>query len=74
MGVYLRAKFEHSSIVLTSFSKGGGVILPPSPTSKRTPKKPIQIRANIITRKNESKILTKDKSCKFNCRFDGKNM
>ena len=47
MGVYLRAKFEVSSIILTSFRLGGGVILPPPPllpTSKRTPKKPNQIK------------------------------
>ena len=31
MGVYLHAKFEVSSIVLTSFRQGGGVILPPFP-------------------------------------------
>ena len=44
-GVYLRAKFEISSIILTSFRQG--VILPPpSPTSKRTPKKTTQIRVN----------------------------
>ena len=41
MSVYLRAKFQVSSITLTSFRLG--VILPP-PTSKRTPKKPTQIR------------------------------
>ena len=41
MGVYLRAKFEASSIILTSFR--WGVILPP-PNSKWTPKKPTQIR------------------------------
>ena len=41
MGVYIRAKFEVSSMILTSFRQG--VILSP-PTSKRTPKKPTQIR------------------------------
>ena len=40
MSVYLRAKFQVSSITLMSFRLG--VILPP--TSKRTPKKPTQIR------------------------------
>ena len=35
MGVYLRAKFEVSSIILTSFRQG--VILPPK---KQTPKMP----------------------------------
>ena len=43
MGVYLRAKFEVSSIILTGFRQGA---IPPHPpaTSKRTPKKPNQIR------------------------------
>ena len=47
MGVYLRAKFEVSSIILTSFRQG--VILPPTPTftSKGTTKKPTQIRVNL---------------------------
>ena len=50
MDVYLRAKFEVSSIILTDFRQreGGGVILPPSSTSKRTPKKPIQIRVKDL--------------------------
>ena len=47
MGVYLRAKFEVSSIILTRFTLGsgggGGGDFPHLP-SKRTPKKPIQIR------------------------------
>ena len=45
MGVYLRAKFEVASIILTSFRQGGGVY---PPTSKRTPKKPTQIRVKNI--------------------------
>ena len=40
MSLYLCTKV--SSIILTSFTQG--VILPPPPTSKRTPKKPTQIR------------------------------
>ena len=40
MGVYLCAKFEVSGIILTGFRWGN----PPPPTSKRTPKKPTQIR------------------------------
>ena len=45
MDVYLRAKFDVSSVSLTSFRQG--VILPPTPTTtKRTPKKATQIRAN----------------------------
>ena len=32
MGVYVRAKFEVSSVILTSFrQRGRGVILPPTP-------------------------------------------
>ena len=51
-GVYLRAKFEASTIILTSLRHGGNLIIPPSPTSKRTPKKPTQIRfkGNNFTR------------------------
>ena len=41
MGVYLRAKFEVSNLILTGFRQG--VILPPHPTLKETPKKPTQI-------------------------------
>ena len=46
MGVYLRAKFEISSIILTSFRLGreGGDFTPPPPPSKGAPKKPTQIR------------------------------
>ena len=45
MGVYLRAKFEAFSIILTSFRQGGN-FNPTTATSKRTPKKPIQIRVS----------------------------
>ena len=38
MSVYLRAKFEASGIILTSFRLGES-----TSTSKRTPKKPSQI-------------------------------
>ena len=45
MGVYLRAKFEVSSIILTSFrlgrmGGGGGVNLPPLPLQKEPLKSP----------------------------------
>ena len=43
MCVYLRAKFEVSSIILTSFRQARLFYSPPS---KRTPKKPTQIRVN----------------------------
>ena len=54
MSVYVRDYFEVSSIILTIFRRrgggggGGGGNLPPHPstTSKRTPKKPINIRVN----------------------------
>ena len=39
MGVYLRAKFEVSSIILTSFRQGG-VILPPTPPQNEPLKSP----------------------------------
>ena len=45
MDVYLRAKFEVSSIILTSFRRDS-FTTPLPPTSKRTPKKPTQIRVN----------------------------
>ena len=48
MGVYLRAKLEGSSIILTGFRRGGGGNLTSPPTSKRTPKKPTQIRVNKL--------------------------
>ena len=47
MGVHLRAKFEVSSIILTSFRQGGVILHPP--TSKRTSKKPTQIRVDKTT-------------------------
>ena len=47
--MYLRAKFEVSNIILTSFRQGGEVILLPS-TSKRIPKKPTQIRVIMISK------------------------
>ena len=46
MFVYLCAKFEVSSIILTSFKGGRGGI---TPTSKRTPKKPTQIRVKEVS-------------------------
>ena len=44
--VYLRAKFEVSTMILTGFKQG--VIPPPSPTSKQPPKKLTQIRVKKI--------------------------
>ena len=47
MRVYLRAKFEIFSIILTSFRLEGNLTLPPpTHTSKRIPKKPTEIRIN----------------------------
>ena len=58
MRVYLRTKFQVSSIILTSFRLGGGgrVILPPPNTSKRTkrtPKRPTQVRVKLGDEENE---------------------
>ena len=48
MGVYLRAKFEVSSVILTSFRQG---VIPPHtpPISKRTPKKATEIRVKLAS-------------------------
>ena len=45
MGVYLRAKIEVSSIILTSYRQGERVIFLLPATSKRASKKPTYIRA-----------------------------
>ena len=46
MGVHLRANFQVSSIILTSFRQGGNFT--PPLTAKQTPKKPTQIRVNTF--------------------------
>ena len=48
MCVYVRAKFEVSSIILTSFRQG--VILPPPlpPQNANPPKNPTQIRVKYV--------------------------
>ena len=59
MCVYLHTKFQVSSIILTSFRQGVIFPSPPPPThththtSKRTPKKPTQIRVNESGKKLE---------------------
>ena len=50
MDVYLRAKYEVSSIILTSFNA-------PPLTSKRTPKKPTQIK--VKEKKNRTHTIYK---------------
>ena len=47
MCVYVRTKFQVSSIILTSFRRE--VILPTPPPTKRTPKNPTQIKVNLKT-------------------------
>ena len=47
MGVYLRAKFEVSSVILTSFRRGNSP--PHPPISKRTPKKATEIRVKLAS-------------------------
>ena len=49
IGVYLCTKFQVSSIVLTNFRQV--VILPPTPISKQTPKKPTQMLGVFFTTK-----------------------
>ena len=53
MSVYLRAKFQVSSITLTSFRKGDNFT--PHPTSKRTPKKLTQIMVKVSSYKKFEK-------------------
>ena len=65
MCVYLHAKFEVSSIILTSFRQG--VILPP-PTSKRTPKKHTKIRVKETN--HEKSSLTSSFLLKFSRKTD----
>ena len=43
MGVYLRAKFEVYSVILTGFKRGS---FTPFPTTRQTSKKPTKIRIN----------------------------
>ena len=47
MCVYLRTKFEVSSVILAGFRQGGG-FNPPNLPSKLTPKKPTQIKVNAF--------------------------
>ena len=58
--MYLRAKFEVSSIILTSFRQWGGGdsnFIPP--TLKQIPKKPTQIRVKELVKWNEEYHQTK---------------
>ena len=60
MSVCLRAKFQVSSITLTIFRWRGGNFTPPPPfTSKRTPKKPTQIRAKREVQKQPTEVFCK---------------
>ena len=45
--VYLRTKFQVSSIILTSFRQGV-ILAPPKHTPKRTPKKSTLIRVYVL--------------------------
>ena len=60
MCVYLRTKFQVSSIILTRFSQG--VIL--SPTAKETLKKPTQIRVKSDPGKFSLPVLGEKTCCK----------
>ena len=49
MDVYLRAKFDVSSVILTGFTQGGGGNFAPPHTLQNEPlKKPTQIRINSL--------------------------
>ena len=48
MGVYLRAKFEVSSITLIGLRQGEGVILPPPPPQNEPLKSPPRLELNCI--------------------------
>ena len=69
MGVYLRAKFEASSIILTSFRKG--VILPFPPPQNEHLKNPPRLGLiagdSMINGINEKRISTDFKSVKVRC-------
>ena len=57
MCVYLCAKFEFSSIILTSFRRGN--LLPPPPpfNLKLAPKNPTQIRVKVTFEKPNKRML-----------------
>ena len=49
MGVYLLAKFEVSSIILTGFRQGGGLFYPsPSPPQNEPIKSPTRLGLKIV--------------------------
>ena len=84
MGVYLRAKFEVSSIILTGFRQGGVILHPPPPppffffpNSKRIPEKPAHARVKtiifyqVITRRNtNTEIVNSYTFLNFCLQFD----
>ena len=55
MFVYSRAEVEVSNIILKSFRRGERGIILASPISKRTSKKPTQIRFEILQNKQEKR-------------------
>ena len=58
MGVYLRAKFEVSSIILTSFRQG--VILPPPPIPQNEPlKSPPRLGFKFLRNANYGNKISK---------------
>ena len=74
--VYLRAKFEVSSIILTSFRQGRNLprLLPQlhTHTFKRTPKTPTQIRVKVTHQitENERLLLSTNFTAKFEFLFE----
>ena len=72
MGVYVRAKCELSSIIITTFRWGVEEGGSPPRTSKRAPKKHTQIRVNLFAfsqfeRLDKSLFIRFDKICSEEC-------
>ena len=68
MGLYLRDKFQVSSMIETSFRQVGGGY--PTPTSKQTPKNPAQINVKKRCFENMQQIYgrTPMSKCDFGLR------
>ena len=63
----LTYKFQVSSIILMSFRQRVNLL---SSYRKPIPKKPTQIKVNIITNKDEAKTMRKHISCDCKCKFN----
>ena len=68
MCVYLRTKFQVSSIILTSFRQRGGVILHPAPPLNKSVKSPPRLGLTMVTKntKRQSQICKNQKQKQAN--------